>query len=187
MPIRPLLALLFALAMPTHGAEVAGVRLPDQVQAGEHTLSLNGAGLRKRLVFKVYVAGLYLPAHATRAADVLAMPGDKQMRLVMLRDVDADTFLDAFVQGFENNNPPAEREALKAPFAAFSQAILGAGKAREGDVYLLDGSDAGTRIQVNGRPLGQTIPGATFFRALLRVWLGDKPVQEDLKRALVGG
>jgi hypothetical protein len=182
-----LLAILFALTLPAHAAEVAGVKLDDHAQVGERQLVLNGAGLRKRLVFKGYVAGLYLPQRATRADVVLAMPGDKRMRLTMLREVDADTFLEAFTQGFENNTAPAEREALKAHFATFSQLMLSTGKAREGDIFTLDGNDAGTTIAVNGRALGKPIPGAAFYRALLNIWLGDKPVQEDLKRALLGG
>jgi len=32
----------------------------------------------------------------------------------------------------------------------------------------------------------ELIEGEDFYRALLRIWLGDKPVQEDLKKALLG-
>ena len=56
------LALLLALAaVPASSArEVAGVTLPDTVSVEGKTLKLNGAGLRTKVVFKVYVAGLYL-------------------------------------------------------------------------------------------------------------------------------
>jgi len=40
---------------------------------------------------------------------------------------------------------------------------------------------------VGGKPAGSPIPGEDFYRALLRIWLGDNPVQEDLKKALRGG
>ena len=39
---------------------------------------------------------------------------------------------------------------------------------------------------VNGKPAGKPISGEDFYRALLRIWLGDKPVQEDLKKSLLG-
>jgi long-chain acyl-CoA synthetase len=39
---------------------------------------------------------------------------------------------------------------------------------------------------VNGAAKG-TIPGDAFNVALTRIWLGDKPVQADLKKALLGG
>jgi hypothetical protein len=44
----------------------------------------------------------------------------------------------------------------------------------------------GTRVSLNGKELGKPIAGADFYRALLRVWLGDQPVQDSLKRALLG-
>ena len=38
------------------------------------------------------------------------------------------------------------------------------------------------RLQVRGRD----IAGDDFYKALLRIWLGNKPVQDDLKPALLG-
>jgi len=46
---------------------------------------------------------------------------------------------------------------------------------------------AGTRVTIDGKPGGAPIAGADFYQALLRVWLGPKPVQDDLKKALLGG
>ena len=46
---------------------------------------------------------------------------------------------------------------------------------------------AGTQLTVEGKPAGSPIPGEDFYRALLRIWLGEKPVQDDLKNALLGG
>ncbi|WP_461834636.1 chalcone isomerase family protein [Desulfothermus sp.] len=49
--------LMPALAM---GYEIAGVNLPDSLPAGKESLVLNGAGIRKKLFLKLYVAGLYV-------------------------------------------------------------------------------------------------------------------------------
>ena len=51
----------------------------------------------------------------------------------------------------------------------------------------LDWTGAGTQLLVQGKPAGRPIEGEDFYRALLRIWLGDKPVQDDLKKALLGG
>ena len=40
--------------------EVGGVKLPDTVSADGKTLKFNGAGIRKKAIFKVYVAALYV-------------------------------------------------------------------------------------------------------------------------------
>jgi hypothetical protein len=45
---------------------------------------------------------------------------------------------------------------------------------------------SGTRINVNGQDM-LTIPGEDFFRALLRIWLGRKPVDGRLRDAMLGG
>jgi hypothetical protein len=42
-------------------------------------------------------------------------------------------------------------------------------------------------VLIQGKPTGKPIAGQDFYRALLRVWLGDKPVQDDLKKSLLGG
>jgi hypothetical protein len=41
-------------------------------------------------------------------------------------------------------------------------------------------------LSVGGKPAGAPIPGEDFYRALLRIWVGPRPVQEDLKKALLG-
>jgi len=64
-------------------ADVAGVRLPDEDQK----LVLNGAGLRKRAFFDVYVIGLYLPERKSAASDVVNAPGAKRVLIHMMRDV----------------------------------------------------------------------------------------------------
>ena len=58
---------------------------------------------------------------------------------------------------------------------------------KKGDVILLDFlPEAGTAVSVNGQAKGKPIPGEDFYRALLRIWLGDKPVDGDLKKGMLG-
>ncbi|HET7200732.1 MAG TPA: chalcone isomerase family protein, partial [Burkholderiales bacterium] len=68
---RGLLLLAF-LAAPGLAAEVAGVKVDERVELGPGELVLNGAGLRTRVFFKIYVAGLYLAEKRTHAEEVLA-------------------------------------------------------------------------------------------------------------------
>ncbi len=171
----------------TLAADIFGVKIDDTIQLEERNLPLNGAGIRTRFFFKIYVAALYLPARTTRAADALAMKGPKQIRLIMLREVDADSFASAFSKGFDSNTPAAERDALNTRVNAFNQLILSVGKAREGDIFTLTLSGTDTVLALNGQPLGKPIVGEDFYRALLRIWLGDQPVQADLKSTLLGG
>jgi len=106
---KPLLYALFALgAFSASAAEVHGVRLDDKVQLESRELVLNGAGLRKRIIFNVYVIGLYLPEKKSDTAAVLALAGPKRASIHMLRDVGADTFSEALVDGLRANTSEAE-------------------------------------------------------------------------------
>jgi hypothetical protein len=59
-------------------------------------------------------------------------------------------------------------------------------EAKKGMTITLDWTGSATQLTVNGKPAGKPIAGEDFYRALLRIWLGDKPVQSDLKKALLG-
>ena len=181
---RWLALLLLSLALPAAAAEVAGVKLADKVQLGASELLLNGAGIRTRVFFKVYVGALYLTQKKSTAAEVLTLGGPKRVALSLLRDLSAQQLNEAFESGINANNSPADLQAMQ-PRIAQLLALLTDGKA--GDVILLDFvPEAGTTVSLNGQVKGKAIPGEDFYRALLRIWLGDKPVDEDLKSGLLG-
>ncbi|HEX6828471.1 MAG TPA: chalcone isomerase family protein [Burkholderiales bacterium] len=170
-------------------AEVAGVKLEDRatLQAGGPELVLNGAGVRTRFVIKVYVAGLYLGERKTAAADAIALGGPKRVSMTMLRELKADQLVNALNEGMEKNNPPVEMAKLKPQVGELTQIMTSLGEAKKGDVIALDFlPETGTRVALNGEARGKPIAGADFYRALLRVWLGDNPVEESLKKALLG-
>jgi hypothetical protein len=185
------IAILAALAWSCAAlaVDIAGVKLDDRISIapGAQELVLNGAGVRTRLVIKVYVAGLYVTEKKTTAADVLALGGPKRMSLVLLRDVTAQQMSDAVNDGFQANNPPADQERYKEPLAALASVMSSFGQVKKGDVLVFEYvPDTGTRVVLNGAAQGTPIAGPDFYRALLRVWLGDKPVDADLKKALLG-
>ena len=185
-----LIALMLALAAGSAAAaEVAGVKVDDKValQPGGQELVLNGAGLRTRAIFKVYVAGLYLSEKKASAADAIAAPGPKRVSMTMLRDLKTEDLVKALNEGMEKNNPAAEMAKLKPQVGELTQIMNSLGEAKKGDVIALDFlPDGGTRVLVNGEPKGKPIAGADFYKALLRVWLGDNPVEDSLKKAMLG-
>jgi long-chain acyl-CoA synthetase len=167
--------------------EVAGVKLADTVQLGGSSLVLNGAGVRTKVIFKVYVAGLYVAQRQTTAGAVLADTNPQRMALHMMRELSDEKLLDAFNEAIEENHTPAELSALSASLKQMTDIFHQVKEVQEGDVITLDYVAAsGTQISVNGTPRG-TIAGEAFHRALLKIWLGNKPVQDDLKKSLLGG
>src|SRR5262245_51553807 len=178
-----------AVASVALAGEVAGVKLDDKVQIAPNTpdLVLNGAGIRTRFFVKVYVGALYLPEKKTATADVLALGGAKRMSLAMLRDLTAQQLTDALNEGFAANNSPAGQERYKAQLAELLAVMTALAQAKTGEVVALDFvPGSGTRVLVNGAAKGKPIPDEGFYRAVLKIWLGDKPADADLKRGLLG-
>jgi hypothetical protein len=169
--------------MPAWAAEVAGVKIDDKTRVANTELSLTGAGVRKRVFFQVYAIGLYVQ---DRKANPIAQPGPKRVQIHMLRDVSADTFNEALAEGIRANHSEAQIQALEPRVQRLASIIADVKEARKGMSIALDWNGAATQVQIDGRPAGSPIEGEDFYGALLRIWLGEKPVQEDLKRALLG-
>lgn len=180
-----LLALMWPLAAPA--AEIAGVKIEDKTRVGASELVLNGAGLRKRVFFQVYAIGLYLPQKSSDAAAVLQQGGPKRVAILMLRDVSADAFTEALADGIRANHSEAEMKALEPRVKELSAIMAEIKEAKKGMAIALDWTGEATQLMVQGKPAGKPIAGEDFYRALLKIWLGDKPVQDDLKQALLGG
>jgi len=180
-----LLAGLFAVT--AHAGDLEGVQLDDRIEVDGQALELNGMALRTRLYFKVYVAGLYLPQKVTSAQTAIEGAGAKRIVLVMMRDASADQFCDSVEVGMVNNNSEAEVDLVRPQTEALFAKIRAVGTARMGMRIVLDysASAAATTLYIDGAAQGAPMPGPDFFRALLRIWLGERPAQPDLKRMLL--
>jgi hypothetical protein len=178
------LCLLFSL--PAVAAEVGGIKLEDKLRLGASELQLNGAGVRKRIIFDVYAIGLYLAEKTNDSRAVLSLPGPKRVAIHMLRDVSADQFVEALIEGLRANHSEAQFKALEPRIQELAALMAEMKEAKKGTAIGLDWTGQGTQLVVQGRPAGKAIEGEAFYRALLRIWLGDKPVQDDLKKTLLG-
>jgi hypothetical protein len=188
--LRLILAAAIAATLGSAAAqtvELEGVKFEPTAQVGNTALQLNGTGLRKRAFFKVYVAGLYTPQKATSAPALLAQKGPRRMVIAMLRNVDADSFSGALNDGLRANLSEQQLAGFKPQIDALNANLKAVGEAKKGDVIHFEFTpEAGTRVVVNGQAKGSAIPGEDFFAAVLRIWIGDKPVDGDLKKGLVG-
>lgn len=186
MTVRILLVSLFCvLTLNARALEIKGVKLEETAQVGDSALVLNGAGMRIKMMFKVYVAGLYLTQKINDANTVVNDTGNKRIRMYFLRNVDADALLGGMNEGFTDNNTKAEMASIALQMQEFRQMMTLAKEVKEGDEIVLDLTSSGTKVSLNANLLGY-IEGEAFNRALLRVWLGKKPVDASLKKMLLG-
>jgi len=183
--IRQMTLLALLAAGNAQAAIVAGVNIEDKVQVGGNELVLNGAGLRTRLFFKAYVGALYVREKTSSITTLVDTVEPRRMVMRMLRSADADSLREALEEGLKNNLPATEFAELKPQTEQLATLMNGIGKVKEGDTIMLDLTVEGVAIRLNDEPRGK-VQGRSFSRALLKIWLGDRPVDESLKKALLG-
>lgn len=174
-------SLAFA-AIPAAAKELAGATMPDTLSVAGKTLKLNGLGLRKKAIFKVYVGGLYLEAASGNAAAILAADAPKAMTMHFLRSIDKGKLIEAYKEGFEAN-APQKAAAQKAGVDKFYSTVA---DVKEGSVTTYAyAPGTGTVVSRDGKDVA-TIEGKEFAEVLFSLWLGPKPPSEDLQKGLLG-
>jgi Chalcone isomerase-like len=161
--------------------ELSGVTLPDTLKAGEKTLKLNGLGLRKKAMFKVYVGGLYLESPSKDAGAILAADQAKAIRMHFLRDLTKAQLVEAFQEGFEGN--VKDRAPQKATFDKMLALVPDVKEGSTLTFTYLPGK--GTTLSAGNKELG-AFAGKGFADAVFSIWLGPKPPSEDLKTGMLG-
>lgn len=179
------LALFFLLLVPAGAAaagELAGVIMQDSALVGDETLVLNGMGLRKRAVFKVYVAGLYLPEKTNSAESILGSDTPRLTAMDFSRAVGAGQLCDAWKECLENNTADPSPELVQQ-FETLCGYMEDVVKADPMVFTYVPGY--GTTVQVKGSLKGR-IEGKPFADALWACWIGPVPPSEAFKQGLLG-
>ena len=176
-----------SLTSITSAAEVSGIKIDDAVKVGDQDLKLNGAGVRYKAIFKVYVAALHLNRKVTTAQDVFTAAGTKRVTLVMLREVSNEEFGQSFMAGIQKNSEKAERAKLVVPLMKFGEMFASIPVLKKGDIITIDWiPNSGTHIHLNNKKIIDVIPEPNFYNVILKIWLGEQPADAKLKKLLLG-
>ena len=168
--------------------EINGIAVPEHVQLGSTgpRLVLNGAGVRTRLIFKIYVAALYLPAKMSSGEDILRDDQPRRLQLQMLRDLTSKELTTSMIEALNETLTPAERAPLESRMQQFNVILDTLHDVKLGTQIAIDYlPQSGTIILVDANEKGR-IPGADFNQALLRMWIGAHPRDVELRTALLG-
>jgi hypothetical protein len=180
------LALFSALfSTATVARQLDGVTVPDKVTlpGTDAELQLNGMGYRTKFFFKVYVGALYTGKKVGSRDAAQELKGPKRVLMHMVYDeVDREKITNGWNEGFEENNSDEQLKKLQARLTTFNGFFP---DLKAGDVLTFDYIPAsGTHVTINGDEKG-VIEGADFYTALLDVWLGEEPADDDLKEAML--
>ncbi len=189
---RPRAALaVIVLAVTVSMADAAtvereGMRYEDTLKLSGSQLVLNGLGVRGGFL-KGYVAGLYLPHKEVDADQVFLLKGPKRIAVRMLLDVNASTLARTFSDGLRKNYKDDALAVLRERMDVFDGQVRAAGGVKKGDAIDLDFDPAkGSRLLINGKPQGDAITGDDFYVALLKMFIGERAVDKNLRAALLG-
>ncbi|MFP5390005.1 MAG: chalcone isomerase family protein [Gammaproteobacteria bacterium] len=175
------------MSLSALAVEVSGIRYDETIKVAGKDLKLNGAGLRKKFVVKLYTAGLYLPEKATTVPDVLKQEGPRRVAIVMLRNISSEDFGTAYMKGLNDNINDQEKAKIAQQLAIAGQLFASLDGLKKGDVLNLDWiPGTGSVYSLNGRRIGEVFPDIAYYNAMLRIWLGNNPVDTGLKPRLLG-
>jgi len=183
------LALCFAGSL--HALEIEGVKVENRITLndGKSQLILNGAGVRhKMMVSNVYVGALYLASKHTEAEEVIKDPGPKRVAMhVLVDELTAQELTASLNNALAANHIPVELALVEGRIRELNRMMSRIGVIKKGGVIHLDYlPGTGTQVTVNGEQK-ITIKGEDFFQAMLRIWIGKKPVDGRLRDAMLGG
>lgn len=162
------------------GLEVGGVTLPDSIEYGEKNLQLNGAGLRKKFIIKVYAGALYLPQVNSNPTQIISANEAMAVRMHFIyKKVDQKKLIDAWNEGFEASGY-SNKQKIDKFNSFFTKPAL------KGDIYqIMYSPEAGTSVWFNNKKIGSVI-GFDFKKAVFSIWLGENTNLEKLKEAMLG-
>ena len=182
-----LAGLILSIGVFAAPVDVAGVKVEETNDLQGAKLQLNGAGVRYKAIFKVYVAALYVGKKVATPEEFYAATGPKRMSITMLREIDSNELGKAFTKGFEENAPKGEMAKLIPGLIRMGQIFSDQKKLAAGDTFTNDWiPGTGLVITIKGKTQGEPFKEPEFFNALMRIWLGPNPADWKLKDALLG-
>jgi hypothetical protein len=175
---------LCAFSFFAQAVEVKSVKIDETAKVGGQSLFLNGSGLRTKMMFKVYVAALYLEQKQSDANEIIIDHRNKRIAIHFLREISSEKLVQGMDEALIDNNSVEEMAAIESQLKSFRLMLTSAKVVKDGDVILLDFMPPSTQISFNDKLIGK-IEGEMFDQALLRVWLGAHAIDASLKKALL--
>ncbi|MFM1980542.1 MAG: hypothetical protein RLZ68_1807, partial [Pseudomonadota bacterium] len=184
-----LAATLLATLIPNAyaGLEFSGVKVEDTATVAGTKLQLNGAGIRYKGPFKVYVGDLYTTKKVRSLDELTAAPGPKRLSMTFLRDIEAGPFGKLLTRGVEDNVPKAEMSKLVPGLIRMSEIFTVNKNLLPGETVTIDWiPGTGMVITAKGKVQGEPFKEPEFYKAIMSIWFGPVPADFNLKDALLG-
>jgi hypothetical protein len=171
----------------TAAVEIAGVKVEDSITIAGTTLQLNGAGIRYKGPFKVYVGDLYTTQPVKSLEELIAAPGPKRLTMTFLREINSADFGKLLTRGIEDNTSRAEMSKIIPGMIKMGEIFAANKSFAPGDVCALEWDPAkGLSIWAKGKLQSEPFKDPAFYKALMSIWFGQNPADWRLKDAMLG-
>ncbi len=168
--------------------DINGVKVEDNITVAGTKLQLNGAGIRYKAIFKVYVGELHTTQKVTSLEELVAAPGPKRLSMTFLREIEAGPFGKLLTRGVEDNVPKNEMSKLVPGLIRMGDIFTVNKALMPGDVIHLDWiPGTGMVVTAKGKVQGEPFKEPEFFKAIMSIWFGPSPADFKLKEAMLGG
>lgn len=181
-------SLISASAMADN-IKIHGQEFPDELAATElsPTLYLQGAAVRKVYgMVNTYIGLLYVGDKSVKADAIAAADIPRRMEFHLLSNrVTARRFVNVIEEGLALNTTGDEMETIEPRvqelFRLFNY------KFEKGTIGWIEWVPAEqvSRVVINNEVRG-SVPGKDLSDALLRIWVGDRPVSDRFKQGVLG-
>ncbi len=162
--------------------KIKGMEIPETLNVGKTTLYLNGAGIRKKFFFSIYVGALYLPEKMNDANQIINLNKTKAVLMVFVyHKISPEKIKNAWKEGFEKNYDLDKiKENVDKFLSYFNDEV------HKGDKYFfIYTPEKGTCTYINEKLMG-CIKDENFMKALFSIWLGKHPASKGLKKKMLG-
>jgi len=182
-----ILATLCASTGAFAATDIAGVKVEDTVVVSGTPLQLNGAGIRYKGPFKVYVGDLYTTQPVKSLDELIAAPGPKRLGMTFLREINSADFGKLLTRGIEDNVSRGELSKIIPGMIKMGEIFAANKSFVPGDVCALEWDpEKGLSIWAKGKLQAEPFKDPAFFRALMAIWFGNAPADWKLKDQMLG-
>ena len=180
-------SLLLSVTAFSATIELAGVKVEDTVTVGDVKLQLNGAGIRYKGPFKVYVGDLYTTKKVSSLEELIAAPGPKRLTMTFVREIEAGPFGKLLTRGVEDNVSKAEMSKLVPGLIRMGEIFTVNKVLQVGDKIYLDWiPGTGMVVTAKGKLQGEPFKEPEFYKAIMSIWFGTSPADWRLKDGMLG-
>lgn len=181
----PLMAWLLSLAaapitLAQQQVEVEGATFPTRLEQQGQAYRLIGSGLFRYLIWDAYAGAYYQASDAPQPAPQSDVP--RRLELEYFHAIDAEDFAQVTQDSLRDNLGNDAYQQIRRRVEAFGRQYQ---DVAPGDRYALSW---------DGETLGLALNGETLFEdddlplanALFGIWLGEAPLGDDFRDALLG-